>query len=166
MNDYPWYGLATGDDLQQGDLLLACPFDRVDASGTADRKNFNVVIMSHSCDLAHDKLEMIQVCPFWDLERLAKDVEFFRAKRGREELRRGNLPGYHLLNRCMLPEQQTDFLVIDFRMQFAVEFVQLKSLASSQKPRLRLLSPYREHLAQALARFYMRVGLPVDIPAF
>ena len=166
MNDYPWYGLADGDDLQQGDILLACPFDRVDAPGIADRKNFNVVIMSHSCDLAHDKLEMIQVCPFWDLERLAKDVEFFRAKRGREELRRGNLPGYHLLNRCMLPEQQTDFLVIDFRMQFAVEFVQLKSLASSQKPRLRLLSPYREHLAQALARFYMRVGLPVDIPAF
>ena len=166
MNDYPWYGLANGDDLQQGDLLLACPFDRVDGIGIADRKNFNVVIMSHSCDLAHDKLDMIQVCPFWDLERLAKDVEFFRAKRGWEELRRGSLPGYHLLNRCMLPEQPTDFLVIDFRMQFAVEFAQLKSLASSQKPRLRLLSPYREHLAQALARFYMRVGLPVDIPAF
>ena len=56
--------------------------------------------------------------------------------------------------------------MIDFRMQFAVKFVHLKALASSQKPRLRLLSPYREHLAQALARFYMRVGLPVDIPAF
>ena len=87
MIDYPWYGLADGDDLQQGDLLFACPFDRVDALGEADRKNFNVVIMSHSCDLAHDKLDMIQVCPFWDLERLASDVEFFRGKRGREELR-------------------------------------------------------------------------------
>ena len=166
MNDYPWYGMAKGDELQQGDLLIACPFDRVDAAGKADRKNFNVVVMSHSCDLAHDKLEMIQVCPFWDLESLAKDVEFFRGKRGREELRRGGLPGYHLLNRCMLPELPTDFLVIDFRMQFAVAFGQLKPLASSQRPRLRLLSPYREHLAQALARFYMRVGLPVDIPAF
>ena len=158
--------MTEGDDLQQGDLIRACPFDRVDAPGEADRKNFNVVIMSHSCDLANDKLKMIQVCPFWDLERLARDGEFFRAKRGREELRRGNLPGYHLLNRCTLPELPTDFLVIDFRMQFAVEFAQLKALASSQKPRLRLLPPYREHLAQALARFYMRVGLPVDIPAF
>ena len=27
-------------------------------------------------------------------------------------------------------------------------------------------SPYREHLAQAFARYFMRVGLPVDIPAF
>ncbi len=32
--------------------------------------------------------------------------------------------------------------------------------------RLRLLPPYREHLAQGFARFFMRVGLPVDIPAF
>ena len=24
--------------------------------------------------------------------------------------------------------------------------------------------PYREHLAQAFARFFMRVGLPIDIP--
>lgn len=166
MSDYPWYGLADSDELQQGDILFDCPFDRVDSSGEVDRKKYNVVIMSHSCDLAHGKLDMIQVCPFWDFERLANDVEFFRAKRGRDELRRGGLPGYHLLNRCLLPEKQTGLLVIDFRMQFALEFNQLKTLATSQKPRLRLLPPYREHLAQALARFYMRVGLPVDIPAF
>lgn len=166
MSDYPWYGLGEGEELQQGDLVDSCPFDRVEEPGEADRKNFNVAVLSHSCDLAQDKLERIQVCPFWELERLAKEVEYFRNKRGREELRRGNLPGYHLLNRCTLTEKPTDFLVVDFRMQFAVNLVMLKRLVSSQKPRLRLLPPYREHLAQALARFYMRVGLPVDIPAF
>ena len=31
---------------------------------------------------------------------------------------------------------------------------------------LRLLPPYGEHLSQAFARFFMRVGLPVDIPPF
>jgi len=35
-----------------------------------------------------------------------------------------------------------------------------------QGNRLRLLPPYREHLAQAFARFFMRVGLPADIPKF
>jgi hypothetical protein len=30
--------------------------------------------------------------------------------------------------------------------------------------RLRLLPPYREHLSQAFARYFMRVGLPQDIP--
>ncbi len=166
MNDYLWYGLADGDDLQQGDFLFSCPYDRVEGPGQADRKNINVIVLSHSCDLAHDKLERIQGCPFWELERLGKDVEYFRCKRGREELRRGNLPGYHLLNRCTLSERLTDYLVVDFRMQFAVNLVTLNLLASNQKPRPRLLPPYREHLAQALARFYMRVGLPVDIPPF
>lgn len=166
MNDYPWYGLVNDSQLQQGDLLFACPFDRVEAEGEADRKNYNVVIMSHSCDLAHDKLFMIQVCPFFALEELAEQFEYFRGKRGREEIRRGNAPGYHLLNRCEFAEKRTDFLVVDFRSQFAANGQALKLLAINQQPRLRLLPPYREHLAQALARFYMRVGLPVDIPAF
>jgi hypothetical protein len=166
MSDYPWYGLVEGDELQQGDLLLGCPFDQVDDMGQPRRKDFDVVVLSQSCNLVYTKLEMVQVCPFWELETLAQRVEYFRGKRGREELRRGNLPGYHLLNRCALPEKHTDFLVIDFRLQFAVKLVQLKPRASCQKPRLRLLPPYREHLALAVARFYMRVGLPVDIPAF
>jgi len=29
--------------------------------------------------------------------------------------------------------------------------------------RFRLLPPYREHLSQAFARFFMRVGLPIPI---
>ncbi|MBI2939092.1 MAG: hypothetical protein HYY04_01535 [Chloroflexi bacterium] len=33
-------------------------------------------------------------------------------------------------------------------------------------PRLGLRSPAREHLAQAVARTFMRVGLPLDIPSF
>jgi hypothetical protein len=164
MTEYPWYGLTDADELLQGDLLFACPFDRVDAPGQADRANYNVVVMSHSCDLTQDKLDLIQVCPFFELEKLAEQVEYFRGKRGREEIRRGNAPGYHLLNCCTLTELSTGFLVVDFRSQFAVDNSTLKSLAAGQKPRLRLLPPYREHLAQALARFYMRVGLPVDIP--
>jgi hypothetical protein len=166
MTEYPWFGLVEGGDLEQGDLIVSCPFDRVESPGEADRKTFDVIVLSQSCDLAHGKLEWVQVCPFWELESLARDVEFFRGKRGREELRRGNIPGYHLLNRCDLPDKPTDFRVVDFRMQFAVNPVVLKTLASGQQQRLRLLPPYREHLAQALARFYMRVGLPVDIPAF
>ncbi len=166
MNDYPWYGSVDGDDLQQGDLLFSCPFDRIEPQGEADRKNYDVVIMCHSCDLVQDKLSMIQVCPFWDLESLAQKNDFIKGKRGREEVRRGNLPGYHLLNRCALPEFPTGFLVVDFRSQFAVNALTLKELAGAQKTRMRLLPPYREHLAQALARFYMRVGLPVDIPTY
>ena len=96
MSEYPWYDLAEGDDLQQGDLLFGCPFDQVDETGQPRRKDFDVAVLSQSCDLVHDKLELVQVCPFWSLDELGRRVEYFRTKRGREELRRGNLPGYHL----------------------------------------------------------------------
>ncbi len=36
-------------------------------------------------------------------------------------------------------------------------------LSRLSAPRLRLLPPYREHLSQAFARFFMRVGLPQSL---
>jgi hypothetical protein len=76
------------------------------------------------------------------------------------------VPGYHLLNRCELSGLEHDFLVVDCRSLFGVPLSVVKELASAQSPRVRLLPPYREHLAQAFARFFMRVGLPVDVPPF
>jgi hypothetical protein len=163
---YPWYGLVQGEQVEQGDLLVSCPFYRFSAQGQVDRETDDVVVISQSCDLAHEKLEVVQVCPYWSLESLASREEFFRSKRGREELRRGNLPGYHLLNRCALAGFESDFLVVDFRSLFGVHRDTLKELTRQQSPRVRLLPPYREHLAQAFARFFMRVGLPVDVPPF
>lgn len=163
---YPWYGLVVGDQLEQGDLLSACPLIRPTATNEFLRHSADVVVLSQTCDLAHDKLEIVQVCPLWPLDRLAAEVEYFGTKRGREELRRGNLPGYHLLNRCMLAGHESDYLVCDFRSLFGTHVAVAKTLAASQSPRVRLLPPYREHLAQAFARFFMRVGLPVDVPPF
>jgi len=70
------------------------------------------------------------------------------------------------LNRCGLPGHERDFLLVDFTRVFTVDASLVRELASHQDPRLRLNPPYREHLAQAFARFFMRVGLPVDIPPF
>lgn len=167
MNDeYPWYGLVRGEQLAQGDLLRGCPNYQILADGELAKQTNDVVVLSHSCDLANNKLNTVQVCPYWPLEVLASTVEYFRGKRGREDLRRGNLPGYHLLNRCQLPGVESDFLVCDFRSLFGVSLNAIKALAAQQSSRLRLLPPYREHLAQAFARFFMRVGLPVDVLPF
>jgi len=81
-------------------------------------------------------------------------------------LRRGNLTGYHLLNRSDQTGFERDFVVVDFRSVYGVSLAPLKELAKQQSPRLRLLPPYREHLAQGFARFFMRVGLPIDVPPF
>ncbi|MCD6491242.1 MAG: hypothetical protein J7K59_02995, partial [Candidatus Korarchaeota archaeon] len=61
---------------------------------------------------------------------------------------------------------KTDYLVVDFRSVYSVPFDFLLELAQKRDRGIRLLPPYREHLSQAFARFFMRVGLPVDIPPF
>ena len=71
-----------------------------------------------------------------------------------------------VLNRCGVPGHERDFMLVDFTRVFTVEAGLVRELAARQGPRLRLNPPYREHLAQAFARFFMRVGLPVDIPPF
>lgn len=39
----------------------------------------------------------------------------------------------------------------------------IKGIAERNGKRLRLCPPYREHLSQAFARYFMRVGLPINI---
>src|SRR4051794_25344759 len=111
-NPYPWYAAVQGGGLEQGDFLVSCPLYRPAPDGKLLHEQGDVIVLSHSCDLEHDKLEMVQVCPYWPLETLAARVSFLQRRRGKEELRRGNLPGYHLLNRCGLPGFEGDFFVV------------------------------------------------------
>ena len=90
----------------------------------------------------------------------------FGRKAAWDEARKGRLPTYHVLNRCELPGHDRDFQLVDFSRVFTIAVGLTRDLAESQGTRLRLNPPYREHLAQAFARFFMRVGLPVDIPPF
>ena len=54
--------------------------------------------------------------------------------------------------------------VVDFHEVFTLPRTFLESwLQQSGNQRLRLRPPYREHLSQAFARFFMRVGLPQPI---
>lgn len=178
-DDFPWYATVTGPSLLQGDFLDACPilippadldvavFD-ADAPTpiTVGWQTYDVVVMSQSCDLEQENLDLVLLCPRWPLSRLEERSDFFRSTRGKEELRRGNVPGYHLLAASDLPGFERPIQVVDFRAVHSLPHGFLKRLATERSPRLRLLPPYREHLAQAFARFFMRVGLPINIPPF
>ena len=168
---YPWYTEVAGDEpLAQGDFFGDCPVlipqavVEEDTELEADIQVYDVVAMSQSCDLQHGKLQLVLVCPVWDLAMFGKHNSRYATDKGKEELRRGDAPGYHLLNRCDVEAYERGYCVVDFRNVYGVPFDYLA--AQREAPRLRLLPPYREHLAQAFARFFMRVGLPVDIPPF
>lgn len=58
----------------------------------------------------------------------------------------------------------TEHRVVDFHDVYTIPKAFLESLLIMRnQPRLRLLPPYREHLSQSFARFFMRVGLPVGV---
>ncbi|MEO2106850.1 MAG: hypothetical protein ABGZ36_14545, partial [Actinomycetota bacterium] len=82
----------------------------------------------------------------------------------RRSLVRGDVPPLSLLHQQDEPAVQ--WSVVDFRELHVVSRSTLDRHVQETEPRARLVSPYKEHFAQAFARFYMRVGLPHDARAF
>ncbi|RJQ49757.1 MAG: hypothetical protein C4538_01545 [Nitrospiraceae bacterium] len=173
--DFPWYEIVDNKEpVLQGDFFLSCPvfipttasLFKEDESPTGDIDEYDVIVMSQSCDLVLKKLDLVLVCPIWSLGDLEKENDFFKKLEGKEALRQGNVPGYHLLNKCGIDDFEREYAVVDFRQSYSLPFNLVIDIAQRQDKRLRLLPPYREHLSQAYARFFMRVGLPIDIPRF
>lgn len=176
--DYPWYvSLAPDDtDLLQGDLLPDCPIIippkalQPDGEYDIDIVDYNVVVVSQCCDLENGKVENVLVCPYYTFRDAIKQALTLDEQKSKksitkffDELRKGNQPNYHLLSKDE-DKSLTDCIVVDFRNVFAVHIDFLKSHVETLTNRVRLLPPYREHLSQAFARFFMRVGLPQNIP--
>lgn len=171
---YPWYcSVDAMTTLEQGDLIRSCPvFVPAYSAGVPSGESngqviqYDIVIMSQTCDIVNDKLEFILVCPFFSLDEYSAINDTFKHDKGKEQLRKGLYVGLHLLNACDFAGYNGQFLVVRFQDAFSVPRDYLTNFAKAYGQRVRLLPPYREHLSQAFARFFMRVGLPSDIPPF
>ena len=121
MTDYPWYTIAgTTDGLNQGDFVFSCPIlepihDLETEKIKANYSEYDVIIMSQSCDLVNEKLDIVLVCPFWTLSDIEKRNPWFTSGKNKEKLRKGDQAGYHLLNKVDVPGFDLDFIVVDFR---------------------------------------------------
>ncbi len=176
-NRYPWYEQVSGPELQQGDILLGCPVFLIppDALGFGEHvvtiERQNVIVISQSCDLA---LRADGSCGADDVILAAlyvrhelKDDRTFGKNKAWEEARKGRFPRYHVLNRCEIPGCELDYMLVDLERVFTLSVAAVRAVATAEgRQRVRLQPPYREHLSQAYARFFMRVGLPVDVPKF
>ncbi len=176
---YPWYQSLTAEnnELLQGDLIEACPVIlppnnmALSEDYELDVEEHNVIVISHSCDLENNKLDFVLVCPYRTFDEyvsflpLPEQKSKGALKNHFEKLKQGYQPNYHLLDKD--PENRvTNYIVVDFRNVYAVHINYLKEYVKNLGDRLRLLPPYREHLSQAFARFFMRVGLPQNISSF
>lgn len=169
---YPWYAEVEGDDLEQGDLFESCPVylptHGATNMPTADFEwvERDWVVLSRTCDLvkAREKVSEILLCSVWYHSELKSG--HLSTPKGMEDARRGNLPAFHVLAACDVPQMRREVRVVEFRRVYSLPIIFLRKKALDDGRRLRLLPPYREHLSQAFARFFMRVGLPANIPPF
>jgi hypothetical protein len=173
--NYPWYEILNSNaELQQGDFIPDCPIiiplTIISHEDTLDIEVslIDSIVLSQSCDLVNGKIELVLVCPFYPLKKFIEDLpEDQRSKKGIakiiDNLKKGHLPGYHLLNKYPDRKLLEDYQIVDFKNVYGVQFNTLLNMAQALEERIRLLPPYREHLSQAFARYFMRVGLPQDI---
>ena len=192
MTDESWYTVVDAREaLTQGDLIFDCPLiawktGAIELQGRDQQATLraashaiaaDVVVMTQACDLAHSKVPNITLCAHWSLTqyRAAWESEL-RAqnqnptpkawRRHCEDIRDGYVWNLAMLNARDADPLKTEHRVVDFREVFTVPRSFLESfLRQRGGHRLRLLPPYREHLSQAFARFFMRVGLPTPVAA-
>ena len=185
-----WYSHVEAESpLTQGDLISDCPViawtagplnlsgseegEVLKAATTAVRAD--VVDMTQACDLEYNKVDNVIMCPHISVSeyRKAWEEEMNRLKQtptkkawGRfcEDIRDGYIWNLSILNAGESGELRIEHRVVDFHDVYTIPRSFLESLLKQRgRPRLRLNPPYREHLSQAFARFFMRVGLPVPV---
>ena len=169
---YPWYEVVEGTGLEQGDLLTACPvivpvvglaFSSQSNTISGDILTFDVIVMTQSCDLVNDKVTDVILCPHWELSQAGQADSALAKKDTQQTILKGYRHRYTMLAASHLAELTMGVRIVDFGRIFSLPKAFVRQFAASQRKRLRLCPPYREHLSQAFARFFMRVGLPQDI---
>lgn len=131
-------------------LLNAKSGDRLDIPSQIQFAD--LIVVSQSCDLAHDKIEQVLLCAHFPATNVAKDR--------RKSIRKEQRPALHMIEQCELFGHKFEQQIVDFRTIYTLPKGFVLTFAASLGERVRLLSPYREHLSQAFARYFMRVGLP------
>ena len=174
---YPWYQSVADGTLRQGDIFFDFPVFVAKADAAVMQKylsgqsnvNFggtvlkmNVIVASQSCDLEHDKVKTVVLCPIWDLDHVRNIFGWDDEKL--ENVRTGRENNWHLVDKSDDPAAVMS--IIEFRRVYTTTKKMLMMFADNAGSHVRLLPPYREHFSQAFGRYFMRVALPEDIPTF
>ena len=175
--DYPWYELVENcEEITQGDIIKGCYVPILsDTSKIAENHTIEAevttidgIVLTQACDIANNKVDNIILCSITSKE----DFESEMASQGGtakaiqkniEGIIKGKQHAYHIINNYKTEEFSQDYYIINFKDIFSVPVDLAKQIAKANGKRLRLCPPYREHLSQAFARYFMRVGLPINI---
>ena len=151
--------------LSQGDILDACPLvfwaDQTREVAEGDKPQSveaRVIILTQACDLANDKTVRAMVAVVHNAAHLVQTGRV-KEKFIRDNVRKGQVYGWYFLpahTSCPgFPES-----LVDLRDLHTVPRALLEGLRDQGKLVCRLITPYREHLAQHFSVTYSRIGLP------
>ncbi len=190
MSDLWYETVGPGERLTQGDIIFDCPLVswsstpvQVTGSGSAvealkqGRVAFqaDVIVMTQACDLEQEKVRNIVACPHLSLSDYKATWEAFLRQHNQNptakawrthcnDIKDGYAWNLSIVNQSSATGLEFEHRVVDFHEVFTIPREFLESLLTLRgRERPRLLSPYREHLSQAFARYFMRVGLPVPV---
>ncbi|KPJ58595.1 MAG: hypothetical protein AMJ42_02995 [Deltaproteobacteria bacterium DG_8] len=185
-----WYEIVNADiPITQGDIIFNCPLigwkpHIITLQGkeisevlksSIDSICADVVVLTQACDIEHHKVDHIILCPhqtldeyqtLWEEDMKNKNqASTSKAwRRHCDDICDGFIWNLTMLNSLKVNDFTIDIRIVDFHYVFTIPRIFLESLLEQRnEKRFRLLPPYREHLSQAFARFFMRVGLPIDI---
>ncbi|MCE5209615.1 MAG: hypothetical protein LLG42_15070 [Chloroflexi bacterium] len=155
--------------MEQGDFIDNFPMPMVpvkpfsineNQSNQLLLENYNVIILSQSCDLnKYGDEDDVILCPrqnFIETNQNNKDDW--------KKLVSGRIISLHLINKSDIENYSFDYQIVALNHIFPIPFGYVKEIAKQSSQRIRMLPPYREYLAQAFARQFLRIGLPIDLP--
>ncbi len=190
MTNEQWYEVVNSDiELTQGDIILDCPVIRWNSKpiklelgqetdilkSSIEVIQADVLVMTQACDLEQHKVNNVILCPHVSLDEYKKEWEMVMKSMKQTPSTKAwrrickDIKNGYIWNLAMLNEGGHGTLilthrVVDFHDVYTIPRIFLESLLQEKKQdRLRLCPPYREHLSQAFARFFMRVGLPMGV---
>lgn len=158
-----WY--ETTGDLAQGAIFKGIPFVTMDdtkplGSSSFTTRNSDFVVLTQTCDLPKKTQRTVLLCELISYDFVAKTNTAF----GSSELKTSLARGIAIAEFLLPPNDALGlgWTLAYFRSLYVVPKSQLMAATSA----ISVASPYREHLAQAYARFTMRVGLPSPLHEF
>jgi hypothetical protein len=176
----------------QGDIIESCPvlvFNSIpDLEKAQNAEEYaavlktsiaaemdRVIVMTQACDLEQHKVRNVILCPVYGAEEYHSgwkvEQDRNRQKSNSDawrkflnDIKKGHIWNFALIQSRSEGKLQTPLQIVDFHEVLSLprDFLEAWNKKSG-KERLRVLPPYREHLSQAFARFFMRVGLPQDL---
>lgn len=185
-----WYEAVDANvELTQGDIILNCPVVRwaskpVEVSNKTEIETLrslvevaeiDVVVITQGCDLENKKVNNVILCPHFALSQYQENWEQSMKNMNQnptpkawgrfcDDVKNGYIWNLSMLNEGEIGDLKLTHRIVDFHDVYTLPRTFLESfLQTKQQSRLRLRPPYREHLSQAFARFFMRVGLPTGV---